>query len=333
MGTIDAQRSYERYIHTLKIAWRLIANRDCSDVLPSFEEVSGDDLKTLKAAAEGMRERLAALSPDLCADLLPSPYFQQMQFGAHTLKVPIINKEGEDWYAVQNVMNFDFLTETFAGLHKDARIIYDIGGHQGVFALYYSGLIERSGRVYTFEPSIINIEIAALSFLVNRADNIVLVPMGVGPRNDTIRSDTEGLLVAGAPTNMLLVRPDWMLLERPDFIKIDIEGFEHELIQSMPWLFDLCDNFHLEIHVPHLKSRGVDYREIYDAIPFDKFRVRHAEWGRLTDLTAESEIDGFAALLLTTKSDAAMIKKPERVTPQSVTRNSMRDSNTLRGVV
>lgn len=301
MAATNARRSYERYIHALKVAYRLIAERDCSETLPSFEEMSGGDDSAMQAAARSMRVRLTALSQDLCAELLPTPYFQHMQFGTHCMKVPIMNREGQDWYTVPNVMNFDFLTETFAGLHHNARVIYDIGGHQGVFALYYSGLIEASGRVYTFEPSIINIEIAALSFFVNGADNIVIVPMGVGPRNDTIRTDAEGLLIAGAPTNMLLVRPDWMLLERPDFIKIDIEGYEYELIKAMPWLFDLSDNIHFEIHVPHLINRGVNYREIYEAIPFDRFRVRRAAWGQLTELNADSEIEGFAALFLTAK--------------------------------
>lgn len=302
MDVIATKLSYQRYIHTLRVAYRLIANRDCSGELPSFDEVIGRGAICIDALVSAMKSRLGGIHPELCDSFLPVPYVQEMQFGSNVIRVPIINREGQDWYTVQDVMNFDFLTETFVGMHRDANVIYDIGGHQGVFANYYSGLVGPTGRIYSFEPSIVNIEIASLSFLLNQSNNIVLVPMGVGPRNDIVRSDSEGLVIAGAPANIIMVRPDWMMLEKPDFIKIDIEGFEYELIQAMPWLFDVCDNFHLEIHRPHLEARGLSYRDIYDLIPFDRFRVRKAVWGRLSEVDYGTDIDGFTALFLTRRS-------------------------------
>ena len=293
--------SYQRYIHCIKTAYRLILDADCTALLPSFSDLNGGAEENYIILHDSIVNRISNFDKNLADNFLDKPYLEYLCFGNHQLLIPISNVEGRSWYSGVELMNFDFLSETYIGMHRDARVIFDIGGHQGVFALYYSKMIPRTGRVYTFEPSLINIEIAAMSFLMNEADNIVLVPMGVGPNNETIMSTSNGLLVAGSPTKVTLIRPDWVILEKPDFIKIDIEGFEHELICTMPWLFDICKNIHLEIHVPHLNDRGINYREIYDRIPFDRFRVRLASWGRLTDLDPTTELDGFSTLLLTPK--------------------------------
>ncbi|WP_143255489.1 MULTISPECIES: FkbM family methyltransferase [Brevundimonas] len=298
--------SYERYVHALRIAYRAmslspeITNSALN--IPPFENFSGDRQEITLMAIAAMRQRLDRVNSGLTAAFLDKPWLKEMTFNGQRVYIPIVNQEGLSWYSDSPMMNFDFLVETFHGMHYGAKVIYDIGGHQGVWALYYSTCIPKTGRVHTFEPSIINIEIAALSFLLNDASNIVIVPAGIGNSNTQIKSNEDGLLISGDSHNINLMKLDSVMLESPDFIKIDIEGYEHELLEEMPDIFDFCQNIHLEIHVPHLVARGIDYRETFMKIPFDRVNVHLSTWGQLTRVGPDDELTNFSTLLITPRT-------------------------------
>lgn len=305
-GTAVGSAAYHRYVHALRIAYRAMGlSKEVTDTalhITPLEDFSGDRLDILRKAVLATRARLTDVNPGLTAAFLDEPWLKEMVFNGRRVVIPIVNGEGLSWYSDSPMMNFDFLVETFHGMHQDARVIYDIGGHQGVWALYYATCIPASGRVYTFEPSIINIEIAALSFLLNDILNVVIVPAGIGDSNTHIQSTDDGLLISGDSHNINLMKLDWIMLDAPDFVKIDIEGYEHELLKDMPDLFDFCQNVHLEIHVPHLVARGVDYRETFSKIPFDRVDVHLSTWGQLTKLRPDDELTTFSTLLITPRA-------------------------------
>ncbi|MFA4963521.1 MAG: FkbM family methyltransferase [Brevundimonas sp.] len=298
-------RAYRQYEHALRLAYRAMGlNIGTASVDLGIPSESAFDVpleEKLRIGVAAMRTRLKKVNSILVSEFIETPFLKHMVFNGQGIVIPIVNQEAVSWYSQSPMLNFDFIIESFHGMHKDIRTVYDIGGHQGVWALYYSTCISTGGRVFTFEPSIINIEIAALSFYINCIDSINIVPAGVGDDNLRINSSDEGLLISGPPHNINLVKPDWIMWERPDFIKIDIEGYEHEFIKYMPDVFDFCNNIHLEIHVPHLKARGIDYREIYEKIPFDKLNVHKSVWGNLIPVGRDDVLEDFSTLLVTPK--------------------------------
>lgn len=299
-----SRRAYERYAHSVRAAYhalKLVPKFDDQSLsMPSYEAlVDLTPEARLRSTVDAMRSRLSRVDTRLPDQIFERPWLRLMSFHGRDALIPIVNEEGRGWYDESPMMNFDFYVETFCGMHNGAHTIYDIGGHQGVWALYYAMGVEPRGRVYTFEPSIVNVEVAALSFLLNDIENGIIVPFGIGETNETIRVDANGLLIAGVSHNVNIIRFDHVFWEKPDFIKIDIEGFEHELIRSFPDIFDFCKNMHLEVHVPHLNNRGIDYREIISKIPFHKVRVRRAEWGALTEIGPDDVLEGYCALMIT----------------------------------
>jgi FkbM family methyltransferase len=299
-----SQRAYDQYIHSIKIAYRslnLVPQVSSGSLyITPFEALQGlNPAAQLKMLTNSMKERLGLINPAMAAEIYDAPRISKMSFLNQEAFVPILNDEGRDWYEDRPLLNYDFVVEAYLGMHDNVRVIYDIGGHQGVWALYYSFAVGSQGRVYTFEPSIVNVETAALSFLLNDRSNVIIIPFGIGETNETVRVDANGLLIAGVKHNVNIIRLDNIFWEKPDFIKIDIEGYEHELMKSLPDLFEFCDNVHLEIHVPHLDRRNIDYRDIYRLIPFDKVRVRLSHYGSVKDIGPDETLVGYCTLLIT----------------------------------
>ena len=66
-------------------------------------------------------------------------------------------------------------------------------------------------------------------------------------------------------------------------------------------IFEFCDNVHLELHISHLESRGLDYKELLDLIPWEKVKVMNLQHGHIVDVQKNDDLDGFCSLFITPK--------------------------------
>lgn len=298
--------SYNCYKHTLRAAYHSLGLvTDVSDAgLALFEYAEIESLpkeKLLDLCFEKIKLRLGKVSSALLSEFVEKPTIRTVYFHNKEFFLPLLNKQAVEWYGSSSVYNFDFIVESFQGMHNNARTIYDVGGHQGVWAAYYSIICGERGRVYTFEPSIINIECSSLLFLMNGLENIVSIPFGIGDKTGLIKKHESGALVDFIDHNIGLLRFDQIFWERADFIKIDIEGFEFEFLTSFRNLFEFCNSVHLELHIPHLVKRGLDYQEIYRLIPFDKCNVQNYQHGQCKSVGPLDKLEGFCSLLISAK--------------------------------
>jgi FkbM family methyltransferase len=296
---MSTESGYQQYIHTLRNAYfngGVPLSPDCFPPATVYE-LAPDEC--MAACYPFLKKRAAGIISSAQSELFDK--FETTVFYFHNKKIifPLINKEGFEWYSNANIVTYDFISQSFIGMHENAKVIYDIGGHQGVWTLYYAGAVGQSGRVHMFEPSIINIECAALACFANGIENVTISGIGIADSAMTLSPYEEGLLVAGISHKLNLLPLSQVIWHKPDFLKIDIEGYEYDLVKSTPHIFDMADNIYLELHIPFMQSRGLDYREIYQMIPFDRFRVRTPDNGLFRDIGPNEELDGFRAVMLT----------------------------------
>jgi len=124
-------------------------------------------------------------------------------------------------------------------LVEDEDKIVDIGGGIGHVALSLSRLTGSSGFVHTFEPDEINYRKLKTNVSLNSFENLHINKVGVARQNKEayIRVRTENnrgenqVAEVGAKENKIsLVSLDSFLEFKPDLIKIDVEGYETEVI-------------------------------------------------------------------------------------------------------
>jgi FkbM family methyltransferase len=244
---------------------------------------------------------LGLLPQSLSDQIIPAPFVHTLTFGDVTILIPILNQQGIEWYAQAALDNYDFTVEKNMGLLDGARIVYDFGGHHGVWAAYYANVVGEGGVVYSYEPSILNVEVSSLLFLINGLSNVVNTATAVGTHthHGSGPSDaSKGMLIDFVSDDIRVIDVRSVAWHKADFLKMDIEGFEYDLLTECPWIFDLATNMHIELHIPHLERRSLDYRDVTRLLPFDKFEVHNSHYGTLDVVTADTPLSGYCSLMM-----------------------------------
>lgn len=132
--------------------------------------------------------------------------------------------------------------------------VYDIGGWEGVFTLFFSRAVGLNGGVVTFEPNPQNQAIIQKNLSINQIGNVTIVAVALGREARqaklAIPRISSGLasVVGGSRYRYIesqaseicdiqLDTLDHQVAERglpdPDFVKIDVEGLELDVLMGM----------------------------------------------------------------------------------------------------
>ncbi len=149
-------------------------------------------------------------------------------------------------------------TEVFALLDKVADaydIIIEIGANVGLFTLYFSKRLMKKGpnaHIFAFEPSVEAYRRLRENLALNSAENVTTVNAAIGPKSGFARFyEPRGNLTNGSlietfasyfdetPLTYWIVTLDGASLfelikdAKRVLIKIDVEGFEAEVLRSL----------------------------------------------------------------------------------------------------
>lgn len=141
-----------------------------------------------------------------------------------------------------------FEADTVAAMRKcisPGDVVLDIGANVGCHALLFSKLVGPTGKVVAFEP----MAWAFQKLCVNRdlndfaAHNLKVEKMAIGDINRTAQRARfkSSWPMFGAPADIVEDTVDFCTLDsyvasrdlrRVDFIKVDVDGYEHKVIQG-----------------------------------------------------------------------------------------------------
>jgi FkbM family methyltransferase len=129
-------------------------------------------------------------------------------------------------------------------------VIFDIGANVGYHTLIFSHLVGENGKVFSFEPEPENFATLNNNILINNIKNVITINKAVSDKkavldfyvSNSFNKGTHSLVYNPIQHSEVSIKIDCLplndfIVERSiskiDFIKIDVEGAEHEVIKGM----------------------------------------------------------------------------------------------------
>jgi FkbM family methyltransferase len=182
-------------------------------------------------------------------------------------------------------------------LSKD-RTIIDVGGNCGLFAIP----IEKDGyTVYSFEPIKMNIDLLELNKTENECNNLHIIPKALSNKNETkliyipYCADNTSFNLDVAVSNMKkkdyveeivqCVTFDSWIEDNKDlnvgFIKIDVQGFEKQVLEGMQNFLKNCKDVYIYIEWDeiHTTKAGSSLNELKNLILSNGFKWSEQIYG------------------------------------------------------
>ena len=124
------------------------------------------------------------------------------------------------------------------------KVFYDIGANWGYFSLYASSLPDYHGHIHAFEPveetfadlqdwvKQLGQENRVNSHKVALSDANGTAHMGILPNDSGLASLARAEDLDSKTMEVQTFRLDSLKIPKPDFIKLDVEGYEYQVIQG-----------------------------------------------------------------------------------------------------
>ena len=190
------------------------------------------------------------------------------------LRPAVVTEKGFKFIGIQKMMNSSFELDVCALIEQQSesgtRTFIDVGAHQGYFSVLAA---TRKMNVIAIEPDPINYKILKRNIRINKLDNVRTFNIGLGDKAAT-------LTFYGFSTGVS-TEPDWagnvskrnfkVIVEKlddildfhevvryPTILKIDVEGFEENVIKGAENFIKTAQSLLLIIEITFTKNQKVD---------------------------------------------------------------------------
>jgi FkbM family methyltransferase len=215
------------------------------------------------------------------------PHVVDKQVDDFRFKFYIGTSEGQEWYgAFVDTRLYKSIGPELAWLRQAVAAgdtVADVGAHHGYFALLLSHWVGERGRVFAFESLPQNAEIAERNMALNGVSNVRIIQSAVGASVGAvaIARDSSGVLSANAAATDALtvhvVALDEVFDQNlPDLLKIDVEGYELEVLRGARRCLAARPKIALEFHCFRFQDPVRRVGEILSLLPNEGYRYELA---------------------------------------------------------
>jgi len=185
--------------------------------------------------------------------------------------------------------------EKLMSLVKAGDTVLDVGTNYGSTILQFAKIITENGRAYGFEPDPVNFAICVKNLGLNNFHHISVENIGLGREEGelTLVVNTEsnrGMNRVGVPVGgqewhkVEMCRLDkWVQqneIDKIDLIKIDVEGFEMEVLSGAARVLQMFSpDLFIELDDDNLRQQGANAKELVEFLETSGYRIAHSETG------------------------------------------------------
>ncbi len=195
-------------------------------------------------------------------------------------------------------------TEEVKRVIKPGMKILEIGANIGYYALIETKLAGPTGHLYAIEPSPYNFDLLKRNLELNNIRNADLHQAAFGEKRDKVkfymydRSNLSSFIKRedmGMETTEIEVEmvtlDDFLRLKNADFIRMDVEGYELEILKGGTQVLSSDSKpklFFIEVHSDLLHKKDSSGREIIELLAKYGYEVRKSFWRGRSDISVTS---------------------------------------------
>ncbi|NJK58347.1 MAG: FkbM family methyltransferase [Pleurocapsa sp. SU_5_0] len=223
-----------------------------------------------------------------------SEYTIKKQFEDISFDFVIGDSEGQQWYdsSPQNQVEslnpeFQFIKQ----LTQPGDIVFECGTHHGLTAMLLSKWVGDEGKIVSFEINQHNAAIARKNFELNKINNVILEEKGLGSQkssqkifNKSNSSVTPSNVISlgwlknfiyGTNEVEIIALDDYVKTQSilPTFLKIDVEGYESEVLKGATEVLKTLPKLEIEIHTEILSRYNTSVEEIFELIDIESYQT------------------------------------------------------------
>lgn len=162
-------------------------------------------------------------------------------------------------------------------LVKPGDIVLECGAHHGCLTILFSHWVGETGSIVAFEPVTRNATLTRKNIELNRLKNVQVLNSAVGARegsacvtNESNARITEGTL--GGMRVAMTCLDEYAELN-PTLLKIDVEGFEAEVLRGARSVLEKRPRLAVEIHTEALPRYGSSVEDILNLIDRERYTL------------------------------------------------------------
>jgi FkbM family methyltransferase len=191
------------------------------------------------------------------------------------------NVTGKSWYGTKSDASYE-MTFVKHNLVRPGDVVIECGGHHGAQTILLSRWVGEDGKVIVVEPIPENVAILKRNVALNELKNVTVVAKAAGDRSGriTMRPVSNGSVAyEGSASNGLEVESvslDDLAAElgiKPNFIKIDVEGFEYQVLRGAANILATTPAVFVEVHTLNLPRYGYAFEDLWKLIDPELYEI------------------------------------------------------------
>ncbi|MBI3866662.1 MAG: FkbM family methyltransferase [Planctomycetia bacterium] len=204
------------------------------------------------------------------------PYIQSIECGDDRFSFWIANQHTRDWWGRGKVAANAEISALKA-MCPAGSIVLDVGAHHGFFTVLFANWAGAQGSVHAFEASSPNALALNANVALNHLSNCTCTLAAVSNENGQVQMNGEA--VSSRPSIGRFV-PQVTLdsyceaagIARVNLVKIDVEGFEGQVLRGSQRLLASRPRIALELHLDDLEQFGESTESVLSLLPREGYQ-------------------------------------------------------------
>jgi len=215
------------------------------------------------------------------------PYQIQKTIAGETIQLFISDLFAKNWYdRPEHLDHWQELVWVKENALKKGDLVVDCGANIGFTGLFFVKCVGEQGKIVGFEALPANADVARKNIQLNQVTNFEIRNQAVGSYNGIVEfidypngsvgkmDGSVGKMESYKSINVPIVTLDEAFpVEKPTFLKIDVEGYEIEVLKGATEILKTRPKLAIEIHCASFSDRLSFVKELLLLLPLSEYNI------------------------------------------------------------